>query len=78
MSDYNGPYESCRVRFTRDWMVAWLPEGAMSPPVWHMHCRWCDARASVTQWKHPIAEGHPANGCLWALAQADTPAKETP
>ena len=48
-------------------------DGTMSPPMWHCHCCWCDAKATVTQWKHPVSEGHPANGCLWVEATASGP-----
>lgn len=46
-----------------------IPEGGMSLPMWHCHCRWCESRATVRQWKYPVIEGHPANGCLWSDAQ---------
>jgi hypothetical protein len=47
------------------------PDGGMTPPLWHCHCRWCDARASVKQWRYPVAEGHPDTSCLWARAHAE-------
>ena len=50
-------------------------DGGMLPPLWHVNCRWCGKRWSITQWKHPQIDyaGHPANGCL-ALTRGTTDA----
>lgn len=52
-------------------------DGTMSPPMWHCHCKWCDVKATVTQWKHPKTEGHPENDCLWIIAHAAGQTAET-
>lgn len=47
-------------------------DGTMTPPLWHLHCRLCDARWSKQQWKepreHPVAPDSPfKTPCILAL-----------
>lgn len=46
-------------------------EGGMSPPLWHMKCRACDTRWSVSVWKEPI-DSHPESPCWFAQALTES------
>ena len=41
-----------------------MKDGSMIPPLWHMHCKLCDARWSGTQWKQPRTHPTVVNSVL--------------
>lgn len=57
-------------------------DGSMSPPLWHMTCRLCDARWSKQTWKRAEAEAlHPPHASQFSkpclLTPTPPPAQET-
>lgn len=46
-------------------------DGGMTPPLWHMRCKLCNAQWHGTQWKQP--REHPESDCVLSLTKMETP-----